>query len=52
MVAKNRSEEEILPYLFKRIIIEMLKLPLRVVSILLKALIRIESYLRAILDSL
>ena len=51
VVAKNRSEEEILPYLFKRIIIEMLKLPLRVVSILLKALIRIESYLRAILDS-
>ena len=52
VVAKNRNEGEILPYLFKRIIIEMLKLPLRVVSILLKALIRIESYLRAILDSL
>ena len=51
VVAKNRIEGEILPYLFKRIIIEMLKLPLRVVSILLKALIRIESYLRAILDS-
>ena len=48
----NSNEYEILPFLIKRLIIESLKLPLRIVFILLKFLGVVEYCLKAIINSL
>jgi len=48
----NNNDYEVLPFLIKRLIIEVLKLPLRIVFILMKLLGIVEYCLKAIINSL
>jgi len=48
----NNNDYEMLPFLIKRLIIEVLKLPLRIVFILMKLLGIVEYCLKAIINSL
>eukprot|EP00985_Skeletonema_marinoi_P018534 scaffold10388_cov115-Skeletonema_marinoi.AAC.4 len=51
-VQVEAEEQSITTVLLKRLLVEMLKLPLRVLAILIRILDRLENYMRAILDGI
>eukprot|EP00984_Skeletonema_dohrnii_P002774 scaffold957_cov125-Skeletonema_dohrnii-CCMP3373.AAC.2 len=51
-VQVQAEEQSITTVLLKRLLVEMLKLPLRVLAVLIRILDRLENYMRAILDGI
>ncbi len=50
--AKEHDKHDILTIILKRLLVEMLKLPLRVLATMIRILDRLEKYMRAILDGI